>query len=99
MWADPIDVVTNGPVGRRQACFEVDGFDRPSRSGWSVVVRGRLEEVPATDHATRAELEGLVEPWTRGDDPHVVRLVPTVITGRRIRPRPAPRKPSPSPVG
>lgn len=30
---------------RAPACFEIDGFDRATRSGWSVVVRGRLEEV------------------------------------------------------
>jgi nitroimidazol reductase NimA-like FMN-containing flavoprotein (pyridoxamine 5'-phosphate oxidase superfamily) len=69
-----------------QACFEVDSFDRPTRSGWSVVVRGRLEEVSEWDR-TLADVIDLADPWLGKDDrPHVIRLVPTIISGRRVRP-------------
>ena len=67
-------------------CFEVDSFDRSTRSGWSVVVRGRLEEVGSFDR-TLAEVADLAEPWLgKAQRPHVIRLVPTIISGRRVRP-------------
>jgi len=69
----------------RTVCFEVDAFDRETRSGWSVVVRGRLEEVTGLDRDF-AELEHLAEPWIGPEPPHVVRVVPDIITGRRVRP-------------
>ncbi len=70
-----------------QACFEVDAFDRSSRSGWSVVVRGRLEQIAAFDQKLMKELEHLAEPWIGPGRPNVVRLVPTIISGRRVRPQ------------
>lgn len=66
------------------ACFEVDDFDRETRSGWSVVVRGRMEEVTEYSPALLARLAHLAEPWLDGDRNHVVRIVPTSITGRRV---------------
>jgi nitroimidazol reductase NimA-like FMN-containing flavoprotein (pyridoxamine 5'-phosphate oxidase superfamily) len=73
----------------RQVCFEVDSFDRLTRSGWSVVVRGRLEEVGPFDRSLAA-LEHLAEPWLGTEPPNIVRVVPTVISGRRVRPPAAP---------
>lgn len=72
----------------RQVCFEVDAFDRETRSGWSVVVRGRLEEVQEFDRSLAA-IEHLAEPWLGSEPPNIVRLVPAIISGRRVRP-PAP---------
>jgi nitroimidazol reductase NimA-like FMN-containing flavoprotein (pyridoxamine 5'-phosphate oxidase superfamily) len=59
--------------------FEVDELDAEHRTGWSVVVHGRLE--PLTP-----EMEGEVSPmpWAAGAKPHVLRLVPHTIAGRRI---------------
>jgi uncharacterized protein len=76
-------------VGRAPVAFEIDDFDRKTRSGWSVVVSGRLEEVePASEKGQR--LRRLpVEPWAQGAKDHWVRLVPDRITGRIVRP-PAP---------
>ena len=72
------------------ACFEIDAFDRASRAGWSVVVRGRLEEVTTLDRQHDAVID-LAEPWLGTDGrPHVLRLVPAVISGRRVRPAPSP---------
>jgi nitroimidazol reductase NimA-like FMN-containing flavoprotein (pyridoxamine 5'-phosphate oxidase superfamily) len=72
------------------ACFEIDGFDRATRSGWSVVVRGRLEEVTVLDRQ-HDEVADLADPWLGPDGrPNVLRLVPAVISGRRARPAPTP---------
>jgi nitroimidazol reductase NimA-like FMN-containing flavoprotein (pyridoxamine 5'-phosphate oxidase superfamily) len=76
---------------RAPASFEIDLFDRQSRTGWSVVAVGRLEEVTQFDAATLERVRELpVDPWAGGDRPHWVRLVPTRVTGRRI-PAPARR--------
>lgn len=76
--------VEQGP--RSPACFEIDGFDRPHRAGWSVVVTGRLEELTRYDAAHFAHASELpVDPWAGGTKDHVMRLVPATITGRRIR--------------
>lgn len=70
---------------RAAACFEIDEFDRSHRTGWSVVVSGRLEEVTRYDAERFAHTSALpVHPWAGGDKEHVMRLVPTSITGRRV---------------
>jgi len=72
-----------GPRGR--VVFEIDHFDRGTRSGWSVIVGGRLEEVSPYDAETLERVAGLpLAPWARGDKPHWMRLVPDRISGRRI---------------
>lgn len=74
----------------RPACFEIDGHDDGHRIGWSVVVRGRLEEV-TTYHAYLFDrLSHLPQPWAQGDKPHVMRLVPHSIHGRRVTGNEAP---------
>lgn len=70
------------------ACFEVDDFDPQTRAGWSVVVRGRIEEVTEHSPALLARIAHLAEPWLDIGRDHVVRIVPTSITGRRV---PAPQ--------
>ena len=70
---------------RRRVAFEIDAFDRSRRTGWSVVVTGRLEEVTAYDAATLRRVTRLpVEPWAGGERAHWMRIVPDRITGRRI---------------
>ena len=65
------------------ACFEVDGFDAATCSGWSVLVRGEVTEV--TDQAELARLRELPLPaWAPGDRNRYVRMLPAVLTGRRI---------------
>lgn len=71
---------------RAPACFEIDQFDRAHSSGWSVVVTGRLEEITTYRGALFDRANGLpVHPWAAGPKDHVMRLVPSSITGRRIR--------------
>ena len=65
-------------VALQDVSFQVDGFDHMHRTGWSVLVHGRIELVEDAD-ITDVELE----PWI-GDRGLWVRLVPGVITGRRL---------------
>lgn len=85
---DPGAKLAAGP--RAPASFEIDYFDRAHREGWSVVVSGRLEEVTPYDADAFDRVHSLpVEPWAGGEKAHWVRLVPSRITGRRVRGRDA----------
>lgn len=66
------------------AAFEVDGWDTPSRTGWSVLVKGRTEAVH--DDGEVAQLEALgLDDWVPSEQPTTwVRIHPVEITGRRI---------------
>jgi nitroimidazol reductase NimA-like FMN-containing flavoprotein (pyridoxamine 5'-phosphate oxidase superfamily) len=81
---DPGTKLDDGP--RSRACFEIDRFDRGSRSGWSVVAVGRLEEITRYDSAHERVQSLPVHPWAEGQKAHWMRLVPDRITGRRLRP-------------
>lgn len=73
-----------------RVAFEVDGTDAADRTGWSVVIRGEVVEV--TDPAELARLRKLpVDPWAPGAKTRYVRILPAVLTGRRIS---APSSPS-----
>jgi len=76
-----LDWATRAPV-----VFEVDHFDGATRSGWSVIVHGRADEVTTFDRVElRQRVASLpVDPWAPGEKSHVVRIVPSVITGRRV---------------
>ena len=58
--------------------FQVDGFDHQHRTGWSVLLKGRLE-VP--HHTEIAHLD--LAPWV-GPRAFWIRFVPEVVTGRRL---------------
>lgn len=75
---------------RSGVCFEIDAFDRSTRSGWSVVVTGRLEEITAFEsQALAAAKDLLIDPWAGGARSHWMQVVPGRITGRRVgRPQP-----------
>jgi nitroimidazol reductase NimA-like FMN-containing flavoprotein (pyridoxamine 5'-phosphate oxidase superfamily) len=66
-----------------RVAFEIDGADEAARTGWSVVVRGEAIEV--TDPAELVRLRKLpLDPWAPGAKTHYVRVLPAVLTGRRI---------------
>lgn len=80
---DPGTKLDYGP--RAPVCFEIDRFDREQRTGWSVVVLGRLEEVTQYDSRTLERVHALpVDPWASGQKAHWMRLVPSHISGRRV---------------
>jgi nitroimidazol reductase NimA-like FMN-containing flavoprotein (pyridoxamine 5'-phosphate oxidase superfamily) len=62
-----------------EVLFEVDMFDSRTRSGWSVVVRGRLLAAPAGDQ--RAP----VETWAPGDRDEWMTVAIEHVTGRLLR--------------
>ena len=70
-----------GPVA-----FEVDWTDPATRTGWSVVVHGRAQEITEFDSpdVVRRIRQLPVHPWAGGDRPHLVRITAGTITGRRI---------------
>ena len=79
-------VFRSGPGSKLRALrgtpvsFQLDEVDELHRTGWSVLVRGAAYE------ATRWDTEHLpLTAWAPGDKGHWIRVVPTAITGRRIR--------------
>jgi nitroimidazol reductase NimA-like FMN-containing flavoprotein (pyridoxamine 5'-phosphate oxidase superfamily) len=80
---DPGTKQSRGPWAA--VSFEIDHFDRVARVGWSVVVKGRLEEVTAADREAFDRVHALtVDPWGGGAKLHWMRLTPQEITGRRV---------------
>ena len=72
-------------VGHTRGAFEIDGIDPLHHTGWSVVVKGRLEELDQYDGGAlaRANATG-VEPWAGGERPHVLCLHAEHVSGRRV---------------
>lgn len=63
--------------------FEVDDVDVDRRVGWSVLVTGVAR--PVTDPADIARVSALALPdWVGGGDTTFVRIVPGLLSGRRI---------------
>ncbi len=64
------------------AAFEADHYDEQTRSGWSVLVTGRLE--PVDDQAEIQRLSRLgLHPWvTTAQRPFWIRIRPTSVSGR-----------------
>jgi len=63
--------------------FEIDAADPLFHTGWSVMVRGRAEEIEKLDDLVAAE-ELPLRPWASGKKTRYVRIIPEVVTGRRI---------------
>lgn len=67
----------------QMVAFEVDGYDLDSGEAWSVVARGRAVEVKDVDDSIAVMALPLL-PWAQGSKPHLMRLLPDALTGRRI---------------
>lgn len=79
-WGSLLDAVHQRPV-----VFEIDDHDPEHKIGWSVVIRGRAEEMVDAAEIDRARAElGLVA-WAPGRKDHLVRVLPASITGRRVK--------------
>ncbi|MBU1801410.1 pyridoxamine 5'-phosphate oxidase family protein [Nocardioides sp.] len=61
--------------------FEVDRHDPMARSGWSVLIRGRAH----VEFRAHSDEPG-VDVWPSGARPLHLRLDPTSVSGRRLRP-------------
>ncbi|MEO5878309.1 MAG: pyridoxamine 5'-phosphate oxidase family protein [Streptosporangiaceae bacterium] len=67
-----------------KVAFEIDEIDAQAREGWSVLVQGSAHHVDSEDeHET--VLKAGVEVWPGGEHEVFLRVIPTRITGRRIR--------------
>ena len=79
------DLQTGIAGGDYKVAFEIDEFDVPGRQGWSVLIQGPAHHVESeADRA--AVVEAGVEPWPGGAKELFVRIVPSRVTGRRVRP-------------
>ncbi len=73
----------------RKVAFEVDEVDADAREGWSVVVQGVAEDITDADDWFAESLRAVAcRTWLPGAAGHYVRITPTLVTGRRIRPLP-----------
>jgi transcriptional regulator with XRE-family HTH domain len=70
----------DGPVS-----FEADHFDLALGQGWSVLVRGDAHRVLQPGELRRLREECDLRPWPAGEHDLYIRIVPSQITGRRIR--------------
>lgn len=73
---------------RAKVTFQVDGFNPEDKSGWSVLVRGDAKALTIEDRdelIERTRATG-VTPWAPGERHLWIRIEPTDITGRRIKP-------------
>lgn len=65
-------------VSRGVAVIQVDEIDPLHHTGWSVMVEGTTRWLYEEQDPT------VVESWAPGHRPHVVRLTPVRVSGRRI---------------
>jgi uncharacterized protein len=63
--------------------FEIDGIDQRERTGWSVVVSGRAQQVVDLGELDELRQTPLL-PWAPGDRSQYVRITLELVTGRRI---------------
>ena len=67
---------------RDHVAFEADDYDPRTRTGWSVLVKGRAEVIHEDSEIRRLSYLGLY-PWvTAVDRPFWIRIRPTSVTGR-----------------
>jgi nitroimidazol reductase NimA-like FMN-containing flavoprotein (pyridoxamine 5'-phosphate oxidase superfamily) len=67
----------------KRAAFEIDAIDPPTRTGWSVIIDGVVEEVTNSIELDRLERLPL-EVWPPGERGHWCRVRAWTVSGRRI---------------
>jgi uncharacterized protein len=69
-----------------KVCFEIDGYDPETGTGWSVMVQGSaVDATDAFDDVSWAARAAAPWPLAPGAKPFRVAIQPTKITGRRFR--------------
>jgi len=74
-----------GGHGDDPVAFETDHLDETLLSGWSVLVRGQAHRVLQPGEVRHLRESCDLRPWPAGEHDLYVKIVPTHITGRRIR--------------
>jgi hypothetical protein len=64
--------------------FEVDAVDLAGHSGWSVIVRGTVEDVTDSVEGENVVADG-IEPWAPGPKDRRMRLLIEQLSGRWVR--------------
>jgi hypothetical protein len=64
--------------------FEVDHIDEALAEGWSVLVRGQAHPVLQPGERRNVRAHAAFRPWPQGEQDLYVRIVPELITGRRL---------------
>jgi nitroimidazol reductase NimA-like FMN-containing flavoprotein (pyridoxamine 5'-phosphate oxidase superfamily) len=78
------DLRTGIEHAESKVAFEIDELSPAAREGWSILIQGAAH--PVDSEAERASVvESGVESWAGGEKELFVRVIPTRITGRRIR--------------
>ena len=78
------DLRTGIEHAESKVAFEIDEISPATHEGWSILVQGGAH--PVDSDAERASvMQSGVEPWAGGEKELFVRVIPTRITGRRIR--------------
>jgi nitroimidazol reductase NimA-like FMN-containing flavoprotein (pyridoxamine 5'-phosphate oxidase superfamily) len=78
------DLRTGIEHAESKVAFEIDELSPTTREGWSILIQGTAH--PVDSEAERAlVVQSGVEPWAGGEKELFVRIIPTRITGRRIR--------------
>ena len=63
--------------------LEADGYDPETKEAWSVVIKGRAEEIKdGPDLLETVDLP--LFPWHTAPKPDIVRIEPEIVTGRRF---------------
>jgi nitroimidazol reductase NimA-like FMN-containing flavoprotein (pyridoxamine 5'-phosphate oxidase superfamily) len=78
------DLRTGLEHGEYQVAFEVDQIESGTREGWSVLIRGPAHHIVSEQERSAVARTG-VTPWVGGSKERYIQIVPTRITGRRIR--------------
>ena len=78
------DLQTGIAGGDYRVAFEIDEIDVAGRQGWSVLIQGPAHHVSEAEREA-AERAG-VEPSPAGERELFLRIVPSRVTGRRIKP-------------
>jgi nitroimidazol reductase NimA-like FMN-containing flavoprotein (pyridoxamine 5'-phosphate oxidase superfamily) len=68
---------------QRKVAFEADGYEPETGEAWSVVVKGRGEEISRV-HELLDTADLPLFPWHNAPKQRFVRIVPDEITGRRF---------------
>jgi hypothetical protein len=74
-------------AGRTAARRTAPEQGRALSQGWSVLVRGRAHHVTHPAELQIVRNDAAIWPWPGGDRDVYVRLIPDIITGRRIESR------------
>ena len=78
------DLRTGIEHAESKVAFEIDELSPATREGWSILIQGAAHPVESETERASVMQSG-VEPWARGEKELFVRVIPTRITGRRIR--------------